>query len=69
MQDSAGETLGVSKKDSETRRQEILGEGPSGLGRLLCRCCSDGAAEMLKHPLACDVIVEVAQAGSSGGTH
>ena len=66
LQEQAGETLGGSKKDCEVRRQEILGEGPSSLAGLLCKACKDGAADMLRDPLACDVIVELAQAGCSG---
>lgn len=65
-QEQVGELLGGSKKDSELRRQEILGEGASSLAGLLCKACKDNAADMLRDPQACDVIVEVAQAGSSG---
>ncbi len=66
MQEQVGDTLGGSKKDSELRRQEILGEGPSSFAGLLCKACKSNAADMLRDPQACDVIVEVAQAGSSG---
>lgn len=66
VQEQVGDTLGGSKKDSELRRQEILGEGPSSFAGLLCKACKSNAADMLRDPQACDVIVEVAQAGSSG---
>ncbi|KAL0034219.1 hypothetical protein WJX77_003906 [Trebouxia sp. C0004] len=65
-QEQVGETLGGSKKDNELRRQEILGEGASSFAGLLCKACKLNAADMLRDPQACDVIVEVAQAGSSG---
>ncbi|DBA93738.1 TPA: hypothetical protein ACH3X3_013804 [Trebouxia sp. C0006] len=65
-QEQVGDTLGGSKKNSELRRQEILGEGPSSFAGLLCKACKSNAADMLRDPQACDVIVEVAQAGSSG---
>ena len=58
--------MGGSKKDSELRRQEILGEGASSFAGLLCKACKLNAADMLRDPQACDVMVEVAQAGSSG---
>lgn len=58
--------LGGSKKDNDVRRQEILGEGASSLAGLLCSTCSTHAVDMLRDPRACDVMVEVAQAGSSG---
>lgn len=60
--------LGGSKKDNDVRRQEILGEGVGSLAGSLCSACSAHAADMLRDPRACDVIVEVAQAGSSGET-
>ena len=66
IQEQVGDTLGGSKKNSELRRQEILGEGPSSFAGLLCKACKSNAADMLRDPQACDVIVEVAQAGSSG---
>ena len=69
MQEQVGENLGGSKKDSEVRRQELLGEGSNSLAARLCTACRDNAAHMLKDQHACDVIVEVAQAGSSGNSH
>ncbi len=66
IQEQVGDTLGGSKKDNELRRQEILGEGASSFAGLLCKACKLNAADMLRDPQACDVIVEVAQAGSSG---
>ena len=65
LQEQAQSTLGGSKKDNDVRRQEVLGEGASSLGSALCNLCSANAASMLRSPLACDVIVEVAQAGNS----
>ena len=66
VQEHKGDTLGGSKKDNELRRQEILGEGASSFAGLLCKACKLNAADMLRDPQACDVIVEVAQAGNSG---
>lgn len=66
VQEQTQSTLGGSKKDNDVRRQEILGEGASSLASALCDVCSANAANMLRSPMACDVIVEVAQAGSSG---
>lgn len=66
VQEQVGDTLGASKKDNELRRQEILGEGARSFAGLLCKACKLNAADMLRDPQACDVIIEVAQAGSSG---
>lgn len=66
QQEQAQAVLGGSKKDNDVRRQEILGEGAGSLAGMLCSTCSTHAADMLRDPRACDVIVEVAQGGSAG---
>lgn len=58
--------LGGSKKDSKLRRAEVLGSGEGSLGQVLCQLCSSSAGDMLRDPLACDTIVEVALAGADG---
>ncbi|KAL3132742.1 hypothetical protein ABBQ32_009245 [Trebouxia sp. C0010 RCD-2024] len=58
--------LGGSKKDNDVRRQEILSEGAGSLAGSLCSTCSAHVADMLRDARACDVILEVATAGSSG---
>ncbi|KAL3157064.1 hypothetical protein ABBQ38_001311 [Trebouxia sp. C0009 RCD-2024] len=65
-QEQAQAVLGGSKKDNDVRRQEILSEGAGSLAGSLCSTCSAHAADMLRDPRACDVILEVATAGSSG---
>ena len=66
QQEQAQAVLGGSKKDDDVRRQEILGEGAGSLAGMLCSTCGAHAADMLRDPRACDVIVEVAQGGSAG---
>lgn len=58
--------LGGSKKDGKLRRSEILGTGDNSLAHHLCQLCANHAADMLQDPLACDVVIEVAQAGADG---
>lgn len=58
--------LGGSKKDSKLRRAEVLGSGDSSLAHHLCQHCAQNAADMLRDPLACDTVVELAQAGADG---
>lgn len=65
-QEQAQAVLGGSKKGNDVRRQEILGDGSGSLAGMLCSTCSAHAADMLRDPRACDVIVEVAQGGSAG---
>ena len=66
VQEQVGDSLGGSKKDAEVRQVELLGEGSSSLAARLCTACTTSTADMLKDQYACDVIVETAQAGSSG---
>lgn len=61
--------LGGSKKDSKLRRAEVLGSGDSSLAHHLCQQCAQNAADMLRDPLACDTVVEVAEAGADGEHH
>lgn len=68
LQEQAQAVLGGSKKDNDVRRQEILGEGAGSLAGSLCSTCSAHAADMLRDPRACDVILEVVTAGSAGET-
>ena len=58
--------LGGSKKDSKLRRAEVLGSGDSSLAHHLCQQCAQNAADMLRDPLACDIVVEIAKAGADG---
>ena len=60
--------LGGSKKDSKLRRSEVLGSGSTSLAHHLCQLCTAQAADMLRDPLACDTVIEVAQGGSEGDT-
>lgn len=58
--------LGVSKKDSTTRRRELFGSGPTGLGGALCALCASRADELLRSQAACDIVVEVCRGGEGG---
>ncbi|GBG90606.1 hypothetical protein CBR_g50950 [Chara braunii] len=56
--------LGVSKKDPELRRLELLRYG--GLAKKLVELCEEHAEEMLKDKFAADIIFEVANGGLGG---
>lgn len=58
--------LGLSKKTSEQRRAELLGQGANSLGGVLAAVVADQAGALLRSPHGCDVVVEVARGGDAG---
>lgn len=56
--------LGLSKKDANLRRKELL--VGSGLGKALVTLCTDSAAELLATQHAADILIEVCRGGEGG---
>ncbi|CAD7699200.1 unnamed protein product [Ostreobium quekettii] len=58
--------LGVSKKDSYVRRQEVLGHGKDSLSEAIISQCLSNMGTLLRSPFGADAIAEVATGGVDG---
>ncbi|KAK9810029.1 hypothetical protein WJX72_003629 [[Myrmecia] bisecta] len=58
--------LGLSKKDPELRRREVLGSGSGSLSRVLTQAVAGEAGRLLRSSLGHDLAVEVARGGAAG---
>lgn len=58
--------LGVSKKDPDVRRRELLGGGSGGLAAALAALCTQQAGQLIRSQHGSDVLVEVCRGGEGG---
>ena len=57
---------GARKKDTQVRRQEVLGEGADSLAGILLTTATEAAAELLRASPGADIVVELAAGGVDG---
>ena len=60
------QVLGVSKKDADVRRQELLGSDKGSLAQAMSHLCQDRAGAWLRQPMTCSLIAEVGSGGAGG---
>lgn len=59
--------LGISKKDPDVRRRELLGGGaPASLAAALCALCAQQAGQLVRSQHGSDVLMEVCRGGEGG---
>ncbi|PRW61613.1 pumilio-like protein 24 [Chlorella sorokiniana] len=59
--------LGLSKKDPDVRRKELMGGGaPASLAAALCALCAQQAGQLVRSQHGSDILVEVCRGGESG---
>lgn len=59
--------LGVSKKDPDVRRRELLSGGaPASLAAALCTLCAQQAGQLVRSQHGSDILVEVCRGGEGG---
>ncbi len=59
--------LGLSKKDPDVRRKELLAGGaPASLAAALCALCAQQAGQLVRSQHGSDILVEVCRGGEGG---